>query len=517
MSYVLLALLAVSVVGVMSLTLLRRSLEQQELDGLRTNAATIATQAYSRLFPNPRLPQLLQLVQTSAFLGNVRVRILDSDQKTVLADSGPGDQSGVAMWIEGGNYLAFGAGNTPLNGPLFMLPSGKVSNLPADGSVTITAVRRIDTPWGSMLVFQTGNNSSPDSSAKPPAAPTGSTVTAPIGNSSSPIAYVEVSGGPDLVSQALATTQTSFLWAALIASLIAAMVGFFVGRGLTAPLGGLSKAATRMSAGDLSVRAPHGGQDEIGQLANQFNRMAETIEASFKQLSSERDALRRFVADASHELRTPITALQTFTDLLQGSASGDSNARTEFLAESQRQLTRLEWITHNLLNLSRLDAGIESLDLSTQDAGDLARTVVTSFEPQARERGVALDLVIPPEPVVLCCDSARIEMALSNLLQNALKFTPSGGHVEVVLEAGESAARCSVKDDGPGIAPEDQAHIFERFFRGAHPGVEGSGLGLAIVRSIAQAHGGNVFVESQLGSGSKFTIELPYPSPPSSN
>jgi signal transduction histidine kinase len=86
-----------------------------------------------------------------------------------------------------------------------------------------------------------------------------------------------------------------------------------------------------------------------------------------------------------------------------------------------------------------------------------------------------------------------------------------------VLEAGESAARCSVKDDGPGIAPEDQAHIFERFFRGAHPGVEGSGLGLAIVRSIAQAHGGNVFVESQLGSGSKFTIELPYPSPPSSN
>jgi len=512
-SYVLLALLAVSVVGVMSLTLLRRSLEQQELDGLTTNAATIATQAYSRLWPNPRLPQLLQLVQTSAFLGNVRVRILDSDKKNVMADSGPGEQSGVAMWIEGGNYLTFGAGNTPLNGPLFMLPSGKISNLPADGSVTITSVRRVDTPWGSMLVFQTGSNSSPDSSAKPPAAPTGPTVAAPIGNAASPIAYVEVSGGPDLVSQALATTQAAFLWAALIAALIAALVGFFVGRGLTAPLGGLSKAAARMSAGDLSVRAPRGGQDEIGQLANQFNHMAEAMETSFKQLSSERDALRRFVADASHELRTPITALQTFTDLLQGSASSDAQARTEFLAESQKQLTRLEWITHNLLGLSRLDAGIESLDISTQDAADLARTVVTSFELQAREKGLALTLFIPPEPVVLCCDGARIEMALSNLLQNALKFTPSGGHVEVALEADESTARWSVKDDGPGIAPEDQPQIFERFFRGSHPGVEGSGLGLAIVRSIALAHGGKVWVESQPGSGAKFVIELPYLSP----
>jgi signal transduction histidine kinase len=509
-SYVLLALLAVCVVGVMSLTLLRRSLEGQEVENLRANAATIATQAYLRMWPNPRPTQLLQLVQTSAFLGNVRVRILDSAQKTVLADSGPGDQSGVAMWIEGGNYVTFGSGNTPLNGPLFLLPSGKVSNLPADGSVTITSVRRVDTPWGSVLVFQTNDNSSPQAAPKPPAAPTGPTVTAPIGDTASPIAYVEVSGGPDLVSQALATTQTAFLWAALIASLIAALVGFFVGRGLTAPLGGLSKAAARMSAGDLSVRAPHSGRDEIGQLADQFNHMAGALETSFKQLSSERDALQRFVADASHELRTPITALQTFTDLLQGSASGDSQARAEFLNESQRQLSRLEWITHNLLDLSRLDAGIGSLDLSTQDAGDLARTVVTSFEPQAREKGLSLTLSIPSEPVVLNCDGARIEMALSNLVQNALKFTPSGGHVEVALEAGESAARWWVQDDGPGIAPEDQPHIFERFFRAANPGVEGSGLGLAIVRSIAEAHGGKVWVESQPGAGSKFVIELPF-------
>ena len=508
-SYVLLALLAVTVVGVISLTLLRRSLEQQETDALRTNAASIAHQAYPRLWPSIRLPQLLQLVQTSSFITNVRVRILDQDQKTVLADSGPGDQSGVAMWVEGNNDLTFGSSNTPLKGPLFLLPSGKISNLPADGSVTITSVRRVDTPWGSMLVFETGDNPLPQETSKPPAAPTGPVVSAPIGNPAAPIAYVEVSGGPDLVSQALATIQTSFLWAALAAALIAALVGLFVGRGLTAPLSGLSKAASQMSAGDLSVRAPQGGRDEIGQLASQFNHMAERLESGFQQVSAERDALRRFVADASHELRTPITALQTFTDLLQGSASSDSQARGEFLAESQKQLARLEWITHNLLDLSRLDAGIESLDLAEQDAGDLTRSVVSSFQPLAHEKQIELALVIPPEPVELRCDCARVEMALSNLLQNALKFTPSGGRVDVKLEAAESTLRWSVQDDGPGIPAEDQPHIFERFFRGAHPGVEGSGLGLAIVHSIAQAHGGKVWVESQPGAGSNFLLELP--------
>ena len=172
-------------------------------------------------------------------------------------------------------------------------------------------------------------------------------------------------------------------------------------------------------------------------------------------------------------------------------------------------MARLEWITHNLLDLSRLDAGIEVLDLAEQDAGDLTRSVVSSFQPLAHEKQIELALVIPPDPVELRCDRARVEMALSNLLQNALKFTPSGGRVDVKLEEAEATLCWSVHDDGPGIPPEDQPHIFERFFRGAHPGVEGSGLGLAIVHSIAKAHGGKVWVESQPGAGSNFLIELP--------
>ncbi len=505
LSYVLLALLAVSLVGVLALGLLRQSLVQQETSALQQTAQAIAQQAYLRLHPSGRSSNLSQLVQTSAFLANVRVRILDTDQTTVLVDSG--EQAGVAMWIDPDQAVTLGSSSTPLKGPVFMLPSGRVVQLPSD--VPFTSVRRVDTPWGSMLIFSTSSSQAAEPTTQPAPAPSGIVVKSPIGPTDKPLAYVEVSGGPNFTSQALASTQTAFLWAALAAALIAAVVGLFVSRGLTAPLGGLSKAASRMSAGDLSVRAPVRSKDEIGQLADQFNRMAVGLETSFKELSAERDTLRRFVADASHELRTPITALQTFTDLLESSASEDPRARTEFLAESQKQLARLEWITRNLLDLSRLEAGIESLDRAPHDVSQMARSAAATFEPAAREKGIELVLSLPEEPVEVDCDQSRIEMALSNLLQNALKFTPSGGRVELRAGVEEDLVRYAVIDNGPGIPEEDLAHIFERFYRGAHPGVEGSGLGLAIVQSIAEAHGGRVAVSSQPGQGSTFTIELP--------
>ncbi len=505
-SYVLLALLAVAVVGVVSLTLLRQSLAQQEQAALQTNANAIAQQAVEHLYPSPRGGSLNQLVETSAFLGNVRVRILGSDRQTVLADSGPRDQATMAMWIDPSQNVYLGNSNTSLNGSLVLMPSGKVVNLPP--GVPVTSVRRLDTPWGSMLVFETSGSQSTTPSESAPAA-SDIVATAPIGGTTNPVAYVEVSGGVNYSTQAVSTAQTAFLWAALISALLAAVVGLVVSRRFTVPLAGLSTAAARMSAGDLSVRAPVRGRDEFGQLAGQFNLMAEGLETSFKQLSEERDTLRRFVADASHELRTPITALQTFTDLLQGSAADDPQARSEFLAESQKQLARLEWITRNLLDLSRLEAGIQALDLATCDAAELTRSVGATFDPLAKEKALELVVMPPAEPLEVRCDRSRIEMALSNLLQNAFKFTPAGGRVELYCEAGEGLVRWSVSDTGVGIPPEDLPHIFERFYRGPNPGVDGSGLGLAIVRSVVRAHGGKVWAESEPGLGSKFIIELP--------
>jgi signal transduction histidine kinase len=288
--------------------------------------------------------------------------------------------------------------------------------------------------------------------------------------------------------------------------LIAVVAGILVSRSLAEPVRALAESATRMSGGDLTVRAPSGGAGDIGQLADQFNRMAERLQASFSALSAERDALQRFIADASHELRTPITALHSFIELMQGPAANDSAARDEFLNESQVQVRRMEWITNNLLDLSRLDAGLIQLHQEECSLADLLQSAATAFLPTAQEKGIDLQISAQPQ-VTVCCDTTRMQMVLSNLLDNALKFTPPGGNVVLRGETCAGGVQISVRDSGSGISAEDLPHIFERFYRGKTT-EKGSGLGLSIVHSILQAHGGSIHVDSQPGQGSLFTLTL---------
>jgi len=474
-----------------------------------------------RVWPLLRQAELQELAEASAYLGDARVRILGS-ARAVLADSGAPHLESEFVWMPSdqafdipGLPTAWGRSGWPFAVGLVPLP---LSELDPDvlerlsGETVLTHILLEEDAWGRRITFRPyvqGNLPQRPVAKRADLTQMTRSVSVVIGDAARPLGYVELSSGRDTGAQALATLRRALLWAAAGAVGVAVLLGLLVGSGLTAPLRELSGAADRMGAGDLSIRAPVRGRDEIAQLSQQFNAMAERLERSFAELAAERDTLRRFIADASHELRTPITALKSFNSLLQGAAADDEGVRAEFLSESQSQLQRLEWITRNLLDLSRLDAGLMALQRGDHGAGDLIEAVVGSFAARVEERGIDLRLHYPPEPLTITCDRAWVEMALSNLVDNALKFAPRAGQVDVGARATDLGVEIWVTDNGPGIPPEDLPHIFDRFYRGKGTPNEGSGLGLAIVRSIAQAHGGQVTVESTPSAGARFAIVLP--------
>jgi signal transduction histidine kinase len=304
----------------------------------------------------------------------------------------------------------------------------------------------------------------------------------------------------------------ALLGAGILALAVSVLAGILVARRLTVPINRLRRVAAQVARGNLDERAEPSGVLEIDELAAQFNVMADRLSASLRILEADRDRLREFVADVSHELRTPIAALRTFSDL-QHDGKVDAATKREFLFRSREQISRLEWLSTNLLDLSRIDAGIYPLDMGWGDLRDPIRSVVEAHAEAAEERGLTLSSEVPASEVAAHFDRERIIQLVSNLTGNALKFTPRGGEVAIRLTDAPEVATIEVRDSGPGIPPDQLPRIFERFYRGTNTGearASGSGLGLAIVRSIVEMHGGTVEVESTVGEGSVFRVVLPH-------
>jgi signal transduction histidine kinase len=525
-SYALLVLLSVTLMAALALYIVQRYVERQEGEALRGNALAVAAQARRFLDPTVRRIALQELASTAAFLGDARVRILGAD-RGVIADSGAPARSDEFLWLIPSGLAEIDVGRSgsfpfilPLPprlrpgaapdagrgiGPRELMPL--LRDLPL-GTTHLYAHRML-TPWGRRFVFEDDEAMSLPLGARPAPPRQVVSTTVPVGPAASPFAFVEVSSPLSLGGEALRPVRSAVALSGLGSLAIALAVGLFIGRTISDPLRSLAGTARRMAQGDLSARAASLRRDEIGQLSRQFNAMAESLEGSFRDLRSERDSLKRFVADASHELRTPITALATFNELLQGSAAEDPAARSEFLRESQQQLARLQWITSNLLDLSRLDAGIAGLSLGRHAAADIVEAAAAVHRAAAREKDISLSLAPVDGGLVVSCDRTRVEMALSNLVANAVKFSPPGGTVGIGAEGRDGRAVFTVTDGGPGISAEDLPMIFERFYRGRAAAKEGAGLGLAIVQSVARAHGGSVSVQSRPGAGSTFTLEIP--------
>jgi signal transduction histidine kinase len=297
---------------------------------------------------------------------------------------------------------------------------------------------------------------------------------------------------------------------------LAVVVSAALARRFTTPIRQLTDASRALADGDLTRRVPaaqlRAGSSELGELAVQFNTMADHLAESVELIRRDRDRSRDFLADVSHELRTPLAALRTFNQLLMEGAADDPDARTEFLESSQGQIERLDWLAQNLLELSKLDSGLVLLDLRPDDLRAAVESATHLHDALAERRGVDVRLDLPTRPIRIRHDPPRIGQVIANLVGNAVKFTPRGGTVRVSVEPTSDGARIDVVDTGVGIDPRELPHIFERFYRGSRANEargSGSGLGLAIVRSIVDIHGGTVTVESGPGTGSRFTVRLP--------
>lgn len=526
LSYAAIALLAASALGAVLLTTLRDYYQQRERDYLLTNAAGVTLKFAEAL--REGLP-LDEQAQGLAFLLQARVRVLGVDRQ-VLADSGLPDNLGVAV----------GAGKfTPA-------PTG-ADNLKAADRFTIIAIRTrpglvtdtlpfpLDAPPGATGVSVPAPSDLPDgltgvfflsskdmltgttayySSIKVAGTPLGfevnngtlemsggrsdGIVDQPLVDSTGILrGYVELSDGPAYGQEIVNSVAEGWAIASMIAILLAAAAGWLFSRRLSQPIVALTDVTARMAEGDLSTRANTKRDDELGTLARSFNEMADQVEGTIT-------TLRQFIADAAHELNTPLTALHTELELAESRAA----VPLDDIRRARAQVSRLEGLTQGLLDLSRLE--VKSFaEATTVDMSQLVRELSEVYASQAEQSGLTFNLDLPAEPMTVRGQPDQLRRAIGNLLDNAIKFTPEGGAVRLGAHPIDRVVEITVEDTGIGIPPEDLTQLFGRFHRGRNASAyPGHGLGLAIVKAIAEAHDGTVHAEN-IEPGARFSLRLP--------
>jgi two-component system sensor histidine kinase MtrB len=292
------------------------------------------------------------------------------------------------------------------------------------------------------------------------------------------------------------------LW--LIVVIAAGLVGHALARRTLKPVSSASEAARSLAEGLLDTRLPIEREDEFGAWALSFNEMAEALETKISELIAAGDRERRFTSDVSHELRTPLTALVTSASMLEEKLP-ELEADTRWVAERTiAEARRLRNLVDELLEISKLQSGGESVRITDVDLGALVSNVI-------RNNGWEDAISQAPISVVVPTDKARVERIVANLVSNAVEHGRLGARVQV-MENGD-AALVVVRDEGLGIAPKDMDHLFERFYKADPSRAGGSGLGLAIAAENARLVGGRIEVTSPAGGGATFTLRLPRTAP----
>jgi two-component system, OmpR family, sensor kinase len=296
--------------------------------------------------------------------------------------------------------------------------------------------------------------------------------------------------------------------AGALAAFLAALLSIMISRSVALPLQKMAGVAQGIAHGDYSQTAPNTGLNEVQALAQSLNEMSQQVQAT-------QQVQRDFLANVSHELKTPLTSIQGFAQAILDGTVASSEALKRSATIIYDEADRMRRLVEGLLDLARLDAGLRAIHRVPLDVHLMLAAIAEKFGPRAQTKGVQLQTDLPPALPTLIGDADRLAQVFTNLLDNALKHTSAGGSVTLSASAVAEGVMITVKDSGPGIPAEDISRIFERFYQvdksRAH--AEGLGLGLAITKEIVEAHGGSVSVESQVGHGAKFRVRLPLARP----
>jgi two-component system OmpR family sensor kinase len=312
------------------------------------------------------------------------------------------------------------------------------------------------------------------------------------------VSYVVVFSAPLEDVSTVSFVRKRVLVAALVAVAVSLLAGYLAARAFSRRVRRMEESARRVAQGDFTARFEAGSRDELGQLAR-------TLDAMQRQLAEVETARRRFIATASHELRTPIFSLGGFLELLEDEEL-DEETRAAFLRQLRVQVDRLGKLATDLLDLSRLEAGSLELRPEPTDVGELAKAVAAEFTPRLAAHESHLEVRLAGGSVQALCDPERVAQIMRILLDNALSHTPAGTDVVVAASQDNGRARLAVTDFGPGIRRADLERVFEPFY--TSDDAQGSGLGLAIAHELAERMDGDLSAESSSGR-TTFALELP--------
>src|SRR4051794_15057770 len=317
------------------------------------------------------------------------------------------------------------------------------------------------------------------------------------------VGAVSVSKSTNRIRNFISRSLEGFVLPGLIALILATAMAYMLSAYITRIIRDLASRAERVAAGEGNVRLETWTRSELGTLARAVERMREKLEG--------KAYVEEMATNLSHELKTPLAAIRGSAELLEGAASNDPAARAKFLGNIQGEVARLDRIVSELLKLSRIEAHPAATELALTDARSVAQEIAEMYQRRAVDLGLKFEADIAATPIPVRIGELQLKQLLTNLLDNAMQFTSSGRAVRFRAERKNEAIEFEVGDEGAGIEPELLPKIFDRFFTTANPrtGNRGTGLGLAIAKSIANATGGTISVESELGRGSRFTVRFP--------